>query len=297
VLTTLFFHVAGQCSKCGGFANKDCGDGESEQYFTEDSFVAPPTDCVVLTDKNFNAVATNPALDVLVEFYAPWCGHCKSLKPTYEKVCTAFKYESGVAVGHMDATKHTAGEAYGVKGFPTLKFFPKGKNDEPEFIKDPAGTIPDDWDVEEDGEYVAPTISNPAFSKVADYTGGRDEQDFLSFLNDKAGTRRMLGGKLGASVGVVKELDAVVAEFYKAAAGESRQKLLEVAAGVTGGHAKFYNKMLAKINTGGHAAVATELNRITGLIEGGKVKPSQVKKFEEKLNVLAVFNSKEKNAL
>jgi protein disulfide-isomerase-like protein len=243
----------------------------------------------VLTDKNFKAMATNPATDALVEFYAPWCGHCKSLKPTYEKVCAAFKYESGVVVGHMDATKHDAGKEYGVTGFPTLKFFPKGKNDEPEFINDPAGTIPDDWDVEEDGEYVPPIVSNPAYSAVSDYSGGRDEEDFITFLNGKAGTHREPGGKLEASVGTDEELDAVVGQFYKAAAGASREKLLEVAAAITGGNAKFYNKMLVKINTGGHAAVTAEHKRVTGLIEGGRVKPTQVKKFEEKLNILAVF--------
>merc|ERR1711871_246026 len=192
--------------KCGGLANKDCGDHDSEVYYTEDSYVAPPTDCVVLTDENFASVATNPNVNTLVEFYAPWCGHCKALKPAYEKVCSAFKYEENVVVAHMDATKYDAGQQYGVKGFPTLKFFPTGSANEPEFIPDPEATQPDDWDEEEDGPWTPNEITNPKFAGVQDYSGGRDEADFISFLNSKAGTQRMPGGKLEPSVGLVTEL-------------------------------------------------------------------------------------------
>ena len=47
----------------------------------------------VVVGKTFNEIVNDPTKDVLIEFYAPWCGHCKNLEPIYnelgEKVGTA----------------------------------------------------------------------------------------------------------------------------------------------------------------------------------------------------------------
>lgn len=59
----------------------------------------------------------------LVEFYAPWCGHCKNLAPEYEKAAKALKGIANIAA--VDATKEQVDVQ--VQGYPTLKFYVDGK--------------------------------------------------------------------------------------------------------------------------------------------------------------------------
>lgn len=43
---------------------------------------------VVAVAKNFEEAVTNNGKDTLIEFYAPWCGHCKKLSPIYDELAT-----------------------------------------------------------------------------------------------------------------------------------------------------------------------------------------------------------------
>lgn len=79
---------------------------------------------------------------------APWCGHCKNLGPDWEKLANALNEIVGVGAIDMDAEKSFGGE-YGIKGFPTLKFFADDK------------------------------------SKPIDYNGGRTFDDMLNFALDQ----------------------------------------------------------------------------------------------------------------
>lgn len=54
-----------------------------------------------LTRPTFDSVALDPSKHVLVEFYAPWCGHCKKLAPLYEKVGDIFAAENDVVIAKV----------------------------------------------------------------------------------------------------------------------------------------------------------------------------------------------------
>lgn len=112
----------------------------------------PPADnsgpVKVVTAKTFDEIVFS-GNDVLIEFYAPWCGHCKSLAPTYEKVGEAFAENKTVTVAKMDATANDVPSSkFSVSGFPTIMFV-SGKD-----------------------------------GSVVSYDGNRQQEDMIKFINE-----------------------------------------------------------------------------------------------------------------
>ncbi|KAJ3210025.1 protein disulfide-isomerase precursor [Dinochytrium kinnereticum] len=104
----------------GAVANAHAGHDHGEEASNPDS------DVVVLTKKNFSTFVEKEDLS-LVEFYAPWCGHCKALAPEYEIAATSL-LEQKIKIAKVDCTVETdVCSTHDVRGYPTLKVFRKGK--------------------------------------------------------------------------------------------------------------------------------------------------------------------------
>jgi len=87
-------------------------------------------DVVVLVGKSFDSIVLDDTKDVLVEFYAPWCGHCKKLTPIYDELAKNLRHNSNLVIAKMDSTANEV-ESVSIQGFPTIKFWPAGKKSAP----------------------------------------------------------------------------------------------------------------------------------------------------------------------
>lgn len=107
-------------------------DGQLKPYLKSEPVPTSNDDPVkVVVASTFDEIVNDPTKDVLIEFYAPWCGHCKSLAPKYEELATKLASEDDVVIAKMDATANDVPSAYNVRGFPTLYFAPKNSKSNP----------------------------------------------------------------------------------------------------------------------------------------------------------------------
>ncbi|XP_028847852.1 protein disulfide-isomerase A5 [Denticeps clupeoides] len=82
-----------------------------------------------LTDDTFDSFMERHS-SVLLMFYAPWCGHCKKMKPEFDEAAEILNKDpdSPGVLAALDATVHkSVGERFKISGFPTIKFFEKGE--------------------------------------------------------------------------------------------------------------------------------------------------------------------------
>lgn len=220
----------------------------------------PPSNVVAVTDSDFDAVVINSDKHVLVEFYAPWCGHCKKLAPDYEKLANVYANEPTVEIVKIDADAHkqNAGK-YGVTGFPTLKWFGKDKKTDPEA-----------------------------------YEGGRDVESFVNFINARAGTKRTADGRLNAEAGRIQGLDEIAKQFVASADQAALLKQAEEAVKSLKGddekNGKFYIKVMEAVKSKGSAFLASEPARLDRMLEGASVSAQKVDEFTIRKNIIAAFS-------
>jgi len=112
---------------------QDFHDGKLEPYLKSEAIPKSNDGPVkVGVAKNFDELVINNDKDVLLEFYAPWCGHCKKLAPVLEELGKELAEESNVVIVKFDATANDVPAPFQVHGFPTLFWLPKGKKTDPQ---------------------------------------------------------------------------------------------------------------------------------------------------------------------
>uniref|UniRef100_A0A7S0SQQ7 protein disulfide-isomerase n=1 Tax=Chromulina nebulosa TaxID=96789 RepID=A0A7S0SQQ7_9STRA len=117
---------AGKSSSSSGSSSSSSKSSNSKNSNGSGSKSSGGSEVITLTETNFNALVLESNDHWLVEFYAPWCGHCKNLAPEWETAAKQLK--GSVKLGAVDATVHSnLASQYGVKGYPTIKLFSAGK--------------------------------------------------------------------------------------------------------------------------------------------------------------------------
>jgi protein disulfide-isomerase-like protein len=130
-------HVAAVTGVAGAFAADDFGSDESANAATTDANVGTETIrrskrplrpyVEELTNATVAAYVADATKNVLVEFYAPWCGHCKRFEPFYYEVGAAFADVEDTRIARIDVDRYRdVAAAFEVSGLPSLQLFPKG---------------------------------------------------------------------------------------------------------------------------------------------------------------------------
>jgi len=225
-----------------------------------------PNFVVDLDESSFDRVIGDK--HVMVEFYAPWCGHCKKLAPIYEKVANTFHKEKNVVIARVDAEANKIlSSRYNIEGFPTVYFF--------EAYKSRESPIP--------------------------YTSGRDELSFVRFLNDKCGTHRVPGGGLNNSAGRDPEIDKLVRKYiltdHPVEKSDLRNFIRRFSIDKKDRSTQFYFKMVEKIEKNGRDFIFKEYERVKKILQKFKVEEQFYDDFKIRLNILEVFRSSANEAI
>lgn len=129
---------------------EDCKKGAIPRFLKSEPIPAENSGPVFkVVGKNFKKEILENDFDILVKFYAPWCGHCKKLAPIYQALAEALSSNKKLKLYEVDVTKNDI-EGHNIEGLPTIKFFP-GKDK----------------------------------SNVINYSGERTEDEIAKFLKEK----------------------------------------------------------------------------------------------------------------
>ena len=194
-----------------------------------------------------------------MEFYAPWCGHCKALTPAYKELGAAIakdpKLNARVAIAKANADEHREiGERFEVRGFPTLKWFPRGRPSEP---------IP--------------------------YDGPRSAEAMLIWIKKQLDA--------DTAFARVPELAEIAQLFFNGeidadkALADSKAALEKLADDAKENGALYISYIEKAKAKGGREYIEKELARLQKISNGGKMSPAKIFEVTRKVSVLDSFRT------
>lgn len=139
---------------------------------------------VELTGDNFDGLTAGK--NSFLKFFAPWCGHCKAMKPAWDALGDEFADSTSVVIGDVDCTTDRGKilcEKHDVKGYPTIKYF--------------------NGDTGEKGEK---------------YSGGRDKETLVKFVQESLSKKCEIADPASCSekeVGFIEKMKGDTAEAAK----------------------------------------------------------------------------------
>ncbi|CCH45112.1 putative secreted protein [Wickerhamomyces ciferrii] len=248
----------------------DYNDGRDVESFTKfigknsDAYVYIPkvkSNIVQVSDLDFDKTLIESGKNVFVVFTADWCGHCKSLHPTWEQLAELYKDEDNVIIAEVstsDAPSDEITKRYGITGFPTiLTFEANSKNHIP-------------------------------------FASSRSLEGLVSWVNQYSGLHRSTDGGLLPSAGRKSDVDSKISELFKAAPQQANELATNILSGLshsTDRSAEYYKKLLNKVINGEEAFFNKEYKRISKILESTKSLPKEKSDYlQERLNILKVFN-------
>merc|ERR1719341_3134737 len=189
---------------------------------------------------------------MLVEFYAPWCGHCIALEPEYKKAAKMLlEADLPVSLAKVDATKEKkVAERFKIEGFPTLKFFNHGQPSEYSGPREADGIV--DWLTKKSGPQWTEVESKVELDKLVkekeaiavgffsdlesswaatklfrEVASMVDDVDF--YIVSKPATMKEIGAT-EASIRVMKSFDEPIVDFKESLTKENLKRFIEDAA-------------------------------------------------------------------
>lgn len=181
---------------------------------------------------------------------------CKQLAPTWEDLANDFARDENVVIAKVDCEAENSkslAKEFGIQGFPTIKYFPAGS------------------------------------SEAVAYEGGRAENNFVDYINEKVGTHRVVGGGLDKKAGTIPTFDSLVAKYVPTKSfAKLSDEIKKSAKNVQAQYAQYYIKVTEKLKES-EGYVTKEFNRLTKIVSKGGLAPEKLDDLISRSNILRQF--------